>query len=228
MKSAKILAYVFLCVVSLTSTLSAQNWPESPKQDYHASIVECLSPSGRGSGTVVKFIKDSKDHPDYYIGLILTAAHVIGSDEDLFSISFNSGKTTIKNSVVVKNSRTIDRYNDVGLIRALIPDEVKPIEVSSEQPKIGDTVELAGYGAGAMRHWNAVYGGSILNNDGFIVLSWAIQGDSGGPIIYNGKVIGVICFGSAVARYSSRRLLISPIHCSSAGRAAQFIKAYSA
>ena len=199
MGSVKILAYVFLCVVSLTPTLSAQNWPESFPKDYHAGVVECRSPSGRGSGTVVKFIKDSKEHPEYYIGLILTASHVIHDSDDLFTISYRSGKVTIKNSVVVKNSQALDRYNDVGLIRALIPDEIKPMEISLQRPKMGETVELAGYGTGVLRHWNSTYGGGILNNDGFIILSWAIQGDSGGPVIYKGKVIGVICFGSAVA-----------------------------
>jgi hypothetical protein len=167
-------------------------------------------------------------YPEYYIGLILTASHVIHDSDDLFTISYRSGQVTIKNSVVVKNSQALDRYNDVGLIRALIPDEIKPMEISLQRPKMGETVELAGYGTGVMRHWNSTYGGGILNNDGFIILSWAIQGDSGGPIIYKGKVIGVICFGSAVARFTGRRLIICPIHCSSVGRIQQFIKAYSA
>ena len=51
----------------------------------------------------------------------------------------------------------------------------------------------------------------------------------GAIIVHKGKVIGVICFGSAVSRfYGTRRLVICPIHCSSAGRIQQFIKAYSA
>ena len=229
MKAVKILAYVFLCIVSLTPTLSAQNWPESFPKDHHAAVVQVVSSSGRGSGTVVKFIKDSKEHPEYYIGLILTASHVIHNTDDLFIVDYRNGKRTIRNSAVVKNSTTIDRYNDVGLIRALIPDEIIPMQVSSEKPQMGEVVELAGYGAGGIRHWLAQYGGSPLANDGLIILSWAIQGDSGGPVIYKGKVIGVICFGSAVARHrGSRRLLVCPIHCSSAGRILQFIKAYSA
>ena len=229
MSPVKILAYTLLCVVSLTPTLSAQNWPESFPRDYHSSIVQVISPSGRGSGTVVKFIKDSKKHPAYYIGLILTASHVIRNTDDLFVIDYRNGKRTVKNSAVVKNPTSVDRYNDVGLIRALIPDEIIPMQVSAEKPQMGEVVELAGYGSGVIRHWLAQYGGSPLANDGLIILSWAIQGDSGGPIIYKGKVIGVICFGSAVARrIGSRSLLICPIHCSSVGRIQQFIRSYSA
>jgi hypothetical protein len=178
---------------------------------------------------VVKFIKDSKRYPKYYIGLILTASHVIHNIDDLFIISYGNGKKTIKNSAVADNDTTLDRYNDVGLIRALIPDEIEPMEVSSERPMMGESVELGGYGTGWMRHWDAPYGGTLVGSDGLIILSWAIQGDSGGPVIYKGKVIGVICFGSAVSRfYGTRRLVICPIHCSSAGRIQQFIKAYSA
>jgi len=229
MKYVKILAYILLCVFSLTSTLSAQIWPSSFPAEYHNGIVQVVSTSGRGSGTVVKFIKDSKSYPEYYIGLILTASHVIHNNGDLFTINYRNGKKTIKNSAVVKNPLEMGRYNDVGLIRALIPDEITPMEVSLERPRAGEVVELGGYGAGGLRHWQAIYGGTLLGSDGLIVLSWAVQGDSGGPVIYKGKVIGVICFGSPVGIYrGTRRLVICPIHCSSAGRVKQFIKAYSA
>ena len=229
MKSGKILAYVLLCVFSLTTTLSAQIWPPSSPAEYHAGIVQVESSSGRGSGTVVKFIKDSTSHPEYYIGLILTASHVIHGSDDLYTINYRNGKKTVKNSAVVKYPRELDKYNDVGLIRALIPDEITPMEISSARPRAGEVVEVAGYGGGGMRHWQAVHGGTLLGSDGFIVLSWAIQGDSGGPVIYKGKVIGVICFGSPVNRYrGTRRLIVCPIHCSSVDRVKNFIKAYSA
>jgi hypothetical protein len=230
MKAIKTLAVIFSCVFFTSQSLSAEIWPKSPASNYHNSVVRLGSSSGvGGSGSVIKFIKDSEEYPEYYVGLILTASHVIKSSNDLFVVKFNNGDSTIKNTVAVKMPIGSDRYNDVGLIRALIPDEISPLEFSSELPKAGSTVNLFGYGTGELRGWSAVYAGSPMGNDGIIVFSWAIQGDSGGPIIYNGKVIGVICWGTGVGKFkNTRRLIICPINGSNVGRVKNFIKAFSA
>jgi hypothetical protein len=230
MKAIRTLAVIFSCVFFTSTCLSAEIWPKSPAKTYHKSVVRLGSSSGMGgSGSVIKFIKDSKEHPDYYVGLILTASHVIKDSDDLFVVKFTNGEITIKNTVAVKMPIGTDRYNDVGLIRALIPDDIVPLEFTSELPKVGETVEMLGYGTGDLRNWSAVYAGSPMGNDGLIVFSWAIQGDSGGPIIYNGKVIGVICWGTGVGKFkNTSRLIICPINGSNVGRVKNFIKAFSA
>ena len=108
---------------------------------------------------------------------------------------------------------------DIALIRALIPDDIKPMEISKDPVPIEAEVELCGYGTGQLRHWKAKYGGSVMNDGGHIVFSWAIQGDSGGPIIYKGKVVGVICFGMAIKRYKeTNRTIVGPIYGSNVGK----------
>ena len=58
-----------------------------------------------------------------------------------------------------------------------------------------------------------------MGNGGHIVFSWAIQGDSGGPIIYNGKVVGVICFGTGVKKYKdTNRVIVGPVYGSNVER----------
>ena len=57
-----------------------------------------------------------------------------------------------------------------------------------------------------------------------MVFSWAIQGDSGGPIIYKGKVVGVICFGMGIKKYEdTQRFIVGPIYGSNVERIQQSI-----
>ena len=224
MRAILSLACIFFCF----NNVHAQIWTESEPQDYHNSIVKIVSHRVSGSGTVIKFVEDSEAHPEYYIGLILTASHVIRGDADLFEIRFKSGKKTLYNRVVLKNPTGTDRFNDLGLIRALIPDEVKPIPLSSEKPTIGGELEIGGWGRGKLRHWDAKCGGTLLNNDGIIIFSWAVQGDSGGPILLDGKVVGVVCYGSAVGWHTEpRRLIVGPIYGSSVNRVTKFINSFT-
>jgi hypothetical protein len=218
------LACIFFCF----NNVHAQIWKESEPQDYHDSIVKIISHRVSGSGSVVKFIEDSEAHPEYYIGLILTASHVIKSDADLFEIRFKSGKKTLYNRVVLKKPTGTDKFNDLGLIRALIPDEVKPIPLSSEKPTIGGELEIGGWGRGELKHWDAKCGGTLLNNDGIIIFSWAVQGDSGGPILLDGEIVGVVCYGNAVGWYIEPRILIvGPIYGSSVNRVKKFINSFT-
>jgi secreted trypsin-like serine protease len=220
MKGTLIFFFFFSCF----NSADAQLWGKSEPKSYHASIVKVVSGNVSGSGSVVFFIGDSEEYPEYYIGLVLTAAHVIQEKGRLYEIRFNSGKRTVKNTAVLKNAYQKDKFNDVALIRALIPDEVIPIKMSSLKPKPGDKLEIGGWGAGELRTWTATCGGTSIYSDGIIVFSWAIQGDSGGPILLNGRVIGVVCRGHAIAVYKdTRRLIVGPIYGSSVNRLKSFL-----
>ena len=193
----KIFFALALSALALQS-VTAQHWPPSPDKEYHNSIVKIIGDGYGGSGTVIKRTTDVSPVEGYYIGWILTASHVIYSQDTIFTIYFNNGAITDKATVVDKGDYDTDAYCDFGLIRALIPISVKPMKIYEEDVPIGSQVELAGFGAGDFRHWVADYAGDKSDGDGHIVLTWAIQGDSGGPIIYKGKVIGVICFGTGI------------------------------
>lgn len=210
------------CLFSVSS-IFAQSWEASEEANYHSSIIKLSGDGYSGSGTVIKFIKDSEKYEGYYIGWILTASHVVNSKETKFRIFFKNGDVT-KNGVVVMKKSESDSFNDFALIRALIPEDIKPMEISTENIPIGEKVEMCGYGTGSFRHWNAKYGGEGADHGGHMVFSWAIQGDSGGPIIYKGKVVGVICFGMGIKKYEdTQRFIVGPIYGSNVERIQQSI-----
>ena len=100
-----------------------------------------------------------------------------------------------------------------------VPEDIVPMEISTDDVPIGETVELCGFGTGEFRHWNAKYCGEGMGHGGHVIFSWAIQGDSGGPIIYNGKVVGVICFGTGVKKYKdTNRVIVGPVYGSNVER----------
>jgi len=207
----KISIALLFCSLAV-QTVKSQEWMPSPDRWYHDSVVKLIGDGYGGSGTVIKKVGESPLE-GYYIGWILTASHVIESEDTLFYVYFNNGAVVKNGKVVEKSYFQSDSYCDFGLIEALIPESVKPMEIYEEDVPIAATVELAGFGTGVFRHWSAKYGGDKLDGDGHIVLTWAVQGDSGGPIIYKGKVIGIICFGTGIQKYEdTRRAIVAPVH----------------
>jgi hypothetical protein len=205
------------CLFSM-STIFAQNWEPSEEANYHSSIIKLSGDGYSGSGTVIKFIKDSAKYEGYYVGWILTASHVVNNSETKFELFFSDGDVT-ENAVVVMKKSESDSFNDFALIRGLIPKNIKPMEISTENIPVGEEVEMCGYGSGQFRHWNAKYAGESMDSGGHVIFSWAIQGDSGGPIIYKGKVVGVICFGTGIKRYKDTpRVIVGPIYGSNVER----------
>ena len=213
----KIFLTLAFCFIGSISVF-AQNWDASDEASYHSSIVKISGDGYSGSGTVIKFIEDSSKYEGYYYGWILTASHVINSTQTNFTVFFNNGDVTSNGRVVIKKNDS-DSFNDLGIIRALIPKDIEPMEISTEDVPAGEKVELCGFGTGQFRHWNAKYCGEGMDSGGHIIFSWAIQGDSGGPIIYNGKVVGVICFGTGVKKYKeTNRVIVGPIYGSNVER----------
>ena len=218
----KIFLTLAFCFIGSISVF-AQNWDASDEASYHSSIVKISGDGYSGSGTVIKFIEDSSKYEGYYYGWILTASHVINSTQTNFTVFFNNGDVTSNGRVVIKKNDS-DSFNDLGIIRALIPKDIEPMEISTEDVPAGEKVELCGFGTGQFRHWNAKYCGEGMDSGGHIIFSWAIQGDSGGPIIYNGKVVGVICFGTGVKKYKeTNRVIVGPIYGSNVERVESLI-----
>ena len=208
---------IFMCLLFI-SPIKSQEWKSTESAEYHKSVVKVTGGGYSGTGTVVKFIKDCEKYPEYYYGWVLTASHVIRSKETPIKIWFSNGQNTL-NNVVIYKSQIDSGFDDLSLVKVLIPDTIKPMEMSSEEVPVGEKVELCGFGAGELRHWEATYAGSVYQDGGHIIFSWAIQGDSGGPIIYKGKVIGVICFGMGIKKYEdTRRMIVGPVYGSNVGK----------
>jgi len=208
---------------------AAQVWESIPVPDHSKSVVKIIGNNGvSGSGTVIKKLQDSGKHKGFYLGLILTASHCVDNMGVLFEVKFYNNAVTNNCRPTKDLPITTDPDNDLAILRALIPNDVPVTELSSATPKCNDEVLLSGYGAGKVRHWAAKYGGKKLSSGGHIIFSWAIQGDSGGPVIYDGKVIGVICYGSGLKRFKeTRRMIVGPVYASNVSRIKEYVDGYT-
>ncbi len=217
----------FTVVFSLLCSISsAQTWESVDSPSHEDSVVRIDKEGGGGSGVVVKKLYVSEEYPEYYMGLILTAGHCVDYSTDRFTITFYDSKKTRNAGVVKDLNNTWDKDNDLALLKGLIPIDIEPIEIHEGDVDCGSELILSGYGQGSVRHWKAQYGAE-KTNDGHIIFSWAIQGDSGGPIVYNGKLIGVICYGNRITFYEgTRRLIVCPIYASNISRLRDFINEY--
>jgi hypothetical protein len=156
----------------------------------HPSVVRVIAPerSGMslGSGTLVSV--------EGKIGVVLTNWHVVrdavGSVNVVFPDGFRSPGSVLKT----------DRHWDLAAI-AIARPRVAPVRLSSQAPRRGDLLTIAGYGPGRYR---AVSGRctqyySPGRNLPFEIVELSIaarQGDSGGPIFNSeGELAGVL-FGA--------------------------------
>ncbi len=222
------LILALVLVIFGCKNLAAQTWDLVEQPPHAKSVVKIISSdSSGGSGAVVKKLADSKDYEGFYLGLIVTASHCVSSMEVTFHVVFFDGSIT-KNAIPVKDLEIRnDPGNDLAVIKALIPNSVPVTEISSASPKCDEEVLLSGYGAGEVRHWSAKYGGRNMMTLSHIIFSWAIQGDSGGPVVYNGKIVGVICYGDGIKRYKeTKRMIVGPIYSSNILRIKEFIDEY--
>lgn len=227
-----------LSILSLCAApCGAQVWTPSQDKDYHKAIVEIIAGPYKGSGTVVRFLKFDENNPDYYVGLILTASHVIPDSTESITLKFNSGKVTKGGKVVKKLSFGYDGFNDLCIVKALVPKSVAPMKMyDGAEIEPNSEIELAGFGhVDGFRHWVAPYGGDMHTPEdvednkapGHVIYSWGIQGDSGGPVIYKGKVIGVICYGSGLKTHkNTSRLEVGPVYSSNVLRVKKYILKY--
>jgi hypothetical protein len=229
-------AFLVLFLVCFSSGLQAQHWEPTPDKSHHESIVKITDQEEgwSGSGAVISRIKDSEKE-GYYIGLILTASHVIPNSNSLFRIDFDNGCITKGAKVIRKGSYNSDPFNDIAVIQGLVPDSVKPLEMCYELPRCGEKLECAGYGRGSLKHWSAEFACKVFNQNGLVLFGFAVQGDSGGPVLYDHddnpdtapQVIGVICFGSAQGYFEdTSRLIVCPINCSNVNRIKGFLLNY--
>lgn len=203
------LRFAYLVLFFLSSSVSlAQSWEYQKENDLVKSVVkiELLNergePIGHGTGVVIKKKADYTKDPDkYYLGYILTAAHVLTNEANMpvqsgrLKFTFHGGISTKNGSVVKIHPKFLqDELVDVGIAYGLIPKEVVPLEVSEEELKTNDEVEFVGYGGGDFRYFKAKFAGAELDGRQ-LFFTWAVQGDSGGPILKNGKVVGIIYGG---------------------------------
>ena len=177
------------------------------ENDIYPAVVMIADENGNliASGILIK--------PD----VVLTAAHCLDGG-DVFSVENGSESVMVKNIVMHENYFRWRSAHDIGLIFLECPMSAKPIELweDGDYPRMSD-ITTVGYGAGHKKwskHETFFYYGTIVEEPWFIKFLplygpiW--HGDSGGAVLYDGKLIGVI--SSYTMHYSHGE--INVVECS--------------
>lgn len=176
---AAIIAFSLGCVAAVA--LGATTEPA----DYHKAVIKCGQEVGggqsfAGTGTVV-----CRENG----GIVLSVAHIFEGSGQCW-IDWGKGRRSY--------ARLIGRdpNADLAVLQAQgVPEDVPviPVAAPSEFAPGGSTVEFIGYGGGNFRHFTANTVGYDPARPGAPILMdfVSISGDSGGPVVFNGKLVAV-------------------------------------
>jgi S1-C subfamily serine protease len=157
-----------------------------------------------GSGVVYRVIDDGKQEPR---SLILTANHVLETPKVGDTVDSDRGPvkiTGVDMSVMTEDGRTCDLKplvlgeSTTEDVATGVADCVagRPAYISSSEPDRGDEVYVSGHPAGFE---NPVLTQGVVGGwyGGYVSVSApAWGGNSGGPVFYHGRVIGLLVRGS--------------------------------
>tara|TARA_R110000824_G_scaffold32222_3_gene104195 strand:+ start:3570 stop:4427 length:858 start_codon:yes stop_codon:yes gene_type:complete len=161
-----------------------QNWDWSPEAHHQQAAVRIISGGASGSGTAVWC--------DGTRAIVITANHVVDSIDSCM-VSWRDSQTNI-GKVIGR-----DRVHDIAIIDVPVSIQKVVIPVGINAPGVGYRVEIMGFG-GARRVLRRFYGRIISTENGNMEMEAnLLPGDSGGGIIHNGSLVGVIYGGPYIS-----------------------------
>lgn len=153
-------------------------WNWSPDAGYHHAVVSVGVPGASGTGTLI-----SADP-----GIVVTAKHVTedgGVIAQQAEFQWSNGYHAT-GQLIGHGTQT-----DLAFYSVNVAADSQTIPLADAMPTAGDTVEICGYGgpSGALRHFT----GAVIASDAnqMTIDAPVISGDSGGPIIHNGRLVAV-------------------------------------
>jgi len=165
-------------VGSRMAAVRVKNWASGYKQP---------GPAVSGSGTLTAV--------DGEAGLVLTAAHLFEGTVGPITVEFKDGQ--------VSGARilAIDRKLDVTALWIYAPKGIEPVPIAEHNPELGQQVEIWGYGPKRFRSFVATVSHPIplagdvpqtlIAAQGVQDKQVTIPGDSGGPMVSDGKLVAV-------------------------------------
>jgi S1-C subfamily serine protease len=125
--------------------------------------------------------------------LVLTAAHLFEDKVGPITVEFADGQ--------VSGARilAIDQSLDLAALWIFAPQRIAPVPLGQQDPLIGEQVEIWGFGPKRFRSFVAEVSvplpqkadAQLLAAQGVVDKQVTIPGDSGGPMIHQGKLVGV-------------------------------------
>jgi hypothetical protein len=161
-------------LVSLVSVIGlAQEW-----------AVQIKANGAMGMGSLVK-VDDKEAQQGWRYAIVATASHVVLNSNNIV-IEFENG-TKSRNCKVLQR----DVQNDLALVWCLAPTELNPVEISENQIEEGDQVSFVGKNK---RQFSGR--ASCLSFDKECWTDVVVMpGDSGGAVLKDKKIVGVISGG---------------------------------
>lgn len=177
--------FVFLIFVLLVSPSAAAPSIQELKQGV-VKITSTLGGNQRvGTGVIVKLDKDA--------AFIVTASHVIEGDQNP-KISFFSKPNRPVSSKVIGLEGGDPRGLGVLMVEGDLPPDIHPLQLDTAfRVAGGENVTLIGFPRVSGTPW-AVTPGTIAGSRGrdLSFTAPAVEGNSGGPLLLNGQVLGII------------------------------------
>lgn len=179
-------------------------WKMVEDSEYKKSVVKIICKEkvgdsefiiGSGSGSVIFKEENQEGCPEgWYYGWILTAGHV--ADCALMDIEFENGKKS-KNATMLKMyNKDYEKHGhkeDAAIVRAAIPNSIKPLKIAKDYPPLYSESHILGFGGGSDKVRHFMFKIGISDDKGTCILGYCMQGDSGGPILNeNGEIISLV------------------------------------
>jgi hypothetical protein len=176
--------------------------------DYTDAIVKVhMDTRAGGTGSLV--------HQQSDYGYVVTCRHVVKSQGAGCKVIFRNG-WLCRGTVVA-----ISGEYDVAIIRVgpFGGTRVVALPLARQNPPIGANVEIYGYGGqygidsrrvrlmrwrSSLRYKRSGRGGYLLS-----FRRLAMSGDSGGPVVHNGKLVGLV---EAYTTYDAQGAYLTPVH----------------
>jgi S1-C subfamily serine protease len=145
------------------------------------------APVCRGTGT---FIARQDER-----GLVLTAAHLFEDGSGPITVEFSDGQVSGA-TLLAKDDQL-----DVAALWIYAPREIQPLPLGDADPKVGEQLEIWGYGPDRFRSFTAMVASprlvageppdSLIGAQGIQDRMVTIPGDSGGPMVRGDRLVGV-------------------------------------
>jgi len=192
MRKVSSILIVAMVLLLANSAFAKEAWIATPKAEHHKACVDITDGTFGGSGTVI--------HVDSKTIYVLSCRHVVKKGTAV-RVTFTWG-------MKLSGTVTADGGGDVDLCLIELPHkfenwkDIITVPVAAGPPKAGQFVECTGYGVDGdggdnLRHWIAkIHGYKEGRKQHMILETSCVSGDSGGGVIYGGRLVGVIWGGS--------------------------------
>jgi S1-C subfamily serine protease len=128
-------------------------------------------------------------------GLVLTAAHLFEDGSGPITVEFSDGQVSGA-TLLAKDDEL-----DVAALWIYAPRDIPPLPLGESDPKVGEQLEIWGYGPDRFRSFMATVASprlkageapdSLIGAQGIQNRMVTIPGDSGGPLVLDDQLVGV-------------------------------------